>query len=83
MLTACVTEEEEDNGATAIVNVGDNVPDFTLHGSDGLDVISSSLNGQPYILNFFDTRCKDCQQLLPVLQQIYDKWWSGELEKDL
>lgn len=74
VLTACVTEEEEDNGATAIVNVGDNVPDFTLHGSDGLDVISSSLNGQPYILNFFDTRCKDCQQLLPVLQQIYDKY---------
>lgn len=74
VLTACVTEDEEDNGATAIVNVGDNVPDFTLYGSDGLEVISSSLKGQPYILNFFDTRCKDCQQLFPVLQRIYDKY---------
>ena len=74
MLTACVTEGEEPNEATAIVNVGDNVPEFTLHGSDGSDVMSSSLNGQPYILNFFDTRCKDCRQLFPVLQQIYDKY---------
>ena len=74
VLTACVNDGDENDGATAIVNVGDVVPDFALHGSDGVDVFSASLDGQPYILNFFDTRCKDCQQVLPVLQQIYDKY---------
>ena len=73
-LTACVNDDEENDRATAIVDVGDAVPDFALHGSDGIDVLSSSLDGQPYILNFFDTRCGDCQQVLPVLQQIYDKY---------
>ena len=74
MVTACVNDDDENDGTTAIVNVGDVVPDFALHGSDGMDVFSASLDGQPYILNFFDTRCKDCQEVLPVLQQIYDKF---------
>jgi len=74
MLTACVNDDDDNNGTTAIVNIGDVVPGFALHGSDGIDVLSSSLDGQPYILNFFDTRCKDCQQVLPVLQKIYDKY---------
>jgi Na+/H+-translocating membrane pyrophosphatase len=52
LLTACVTEDEERNEAIAIVNVGDNVPDFTLHGSDGADVMSSSLRFLSFFLTF-------------------------------
>ena len=73
ILTACVNDDDN-GGVTAIVNIGDIVPDFELHGTDGVNVLSSSLSGQPYILNFFDTRCSDCQKVLPVLQQIYDKY---------
>lgn len=56
------------------VNVGDQVPAFVLSASDGKEVPSSSLQGQVYILNFFDTGCPDCQKVLPVMQEIYDKY---------
>ena len=72
VLTSCQHDIEEDSGAATIVNVGDVIPDFTLSGSDGRDISSSLLDGQVYILNFFDTGCPDCQKEFQVLQQIYD-----------
>lgn len=57
-----------------LVKVGDQVPDFVLTSSEGKDISSSSLSGQVYILNFFDTECPDCQKVLSVMQQIYNKY---------
>ncbi len=74
VLTACVDDDDADEGPISLVNVGDPIPEFTLSGSDGTDVYSSALSGQVYILNFFDTGCPDCQEELQVLQRIYDKY---------
>lgn len=74
LLPACVNDDNEDEGNTTLVNVGDVVPEFMLSGSDGTDIRSSALNGQVYVLNFFDTGCPDCQRELQVLQRIYDKY---------
>ena len=73
MLTACQDDDGQD-GLDNIVNVGDRVPDFSLTDSDGGIISSSSLSGQIYMLNFFDTGCPDCQKEFPVLQRIYDKY---------
>ena len=50
------------------------VPEFMLIGANGETISSSSLGGQVYLLNFFDTTCPDCQKELPVLQRIYEKY---------
>lgn len=73
-MAACTADHDEGGKGTALVNVGDLVPSFSLSGSDGHDISSTSLEGKAYILNFFDTRCPDCQQEFQVLQQIYDKY---------
>lgn len=73
-LTACEKDSEESTQSTANVKVGDTVPEFRLNGSDGNEVLSSSLDGRVYILSFFDTRCPDCVEEIQVLQRIYDKY---------
>ncbi len=77
MLTSCINDtDESDEGGdkTSIVKVGDNMPEFSVMAQNGDIISSESLNGQVYLLNFFDTGCKDCQKEFPVLQQIYEKY---------
>lgn len=74
MFMACVNDSEEGEETTPLVNVGDPVPDFQLSGIDGKSISSSSMGGKVYILDFFDTRCPDCQKELQILQQLYDKY---------
>lgn len=74
MQISCQNDESEDIDQVTMVNVGDGVPEFNLKAIDGQVVSSSSLSGQVYVLNFFDTGCGDCQKELPVLQQIYEKY---------
>ncbi|MBR1448584.1 MAG: TlpA family protein disulfide reductase [Prevotella sp.] len=74
--SACsqIDDNADGNNKAAIITEGDLLPAFTLSGSDGSQVTSASLNGRVFILNFFDTRCPDCQQEFRVLQQIYDHY---------
>lgn len=74
-MTSCVNDD--DSRSVTIVNVGDSVPEFSLSGSDGSYVTSSSLVGRVFILNFFDTGCPDCREEFLVLQQIYDKYGAS------
>ena len=74
MLSACISESTDSPESTTKVKEGDDIPAFTLYASDGQEVSSASLDGQVYVLSFFDTECPDCQKELQVLQQIYDKY---------
>jgi len=78
MLISCLNDDDSSNNNREIVKVGDVVPEFYLIGINGDMISSASLRGQYYLLNFFDTGCKDCQKEFPVLQQIYEKY-KGEL----
>lgn len=78
MLISCLNDDDSSNNNREIVKVGDVVPEFSLIGINGDMISSASLRGQYYLLNFFDTGCKDCQKEFPVLQQIYEKY-KGEL----
>ena len=77
MLTACINDDDKQDGNTALVAVGDAVPDFSVTDAEGNVVTKESLQGRPYILNFFDTSCPDCQKELGVLQQIYGKYGTA------
>jgi len=74
MLFSCLNDDDSSNNSREIVKVGDIVPEFSLIGVDGNMISSASLRGQYYLLNFFDTGCKDCQKEFPVLQKIYNKY---------
>ncbi len=73
-LASCQSDDEGDIAQATLVGVGDQMPAFTLKASDGSEITSSSLKGQIYLLNFFDTSCPDCKQELPVLQQVYEDY---------
>ena len=78
MLISCLNDDDFSSSNSELVKVGDVVPEFSLIGANGDMISSASLRGQYYLLNFFDTSCKDCQKEFPVLQQIYEKY-QGEL----
>ena len=73
-LSACQLDDDEDKKETSVMNVGDEIPAFTLDDVKGHELSSSSLSGKVYILNFFDTGCPDCRQEFGVLQKIYNKY---------
>ena len=39
-------------------------------------VTAETLKGIPSVLVFFHTKCPDCQQELPYIQQLYDKYFG-------
>ena len=73
-MAACIDDHDEGGSGTSLVKVGDLVPSFSLSSSDGHEISTTSLEGKAYILNFFDTRCPDCQQEFQILQRIHNKY---------
>ena len=68
---SCVFDDPEKN---VDLQVGDNVPNFTVLLSDGTAVSSSEMNDGVALIMFFHTGCKDCQNTLPEVQKIYDEY---------
>ncbi|EJW96657.1 antioxidant, AhpC/TSA family [gut metagenome] len=75
LLTACLSEDESDSEAGSL-KAGDTVPAFTVVMNDGEPLSSAELRGEVAVILFFNTRCKDCQQELPVIQRIYEDYGS-------
>lgn len=74
VIPSCLNKYDGPDGPASLLQVGDRVPDFVLTSADGKDFSSSTLDGQAYILNFFDTGCPDCREELRVLQRIHDAY---------
>jgi peroxiredoxin len=72
--SACI--EEEDIDLEEVVKVGDMLPNFTVTMNDGRVVTSDSLRNTASVVMFFHTTCPDCQQALPRVQRLYDKFSS-------
>ena len=56
------------------IKIGDPLPVFEVMMNDGSSVSDVSLRGDVSIVMFFHTSCPDCQQVLPVMQCIYDEY---------
>lgn len=70
ILSSCTKDDWEGIGDGAAV------PAFSISSPDGTVVSSESLKGKIYLLTFFNTSCPDCQQELPVIQQLYRNYHS-------
>jgi peroxiredoxin len=58
--------------ATASVEVGEPLPDFTLTDVNGKQVQLSSFRGKPLVLTFFASWCNPCEKEMPLLQRAHD-----------
>ena len=68
-LAGCIKEN-----LGADLKVGDRLPDFNVTMNDGVTISDNSLIGKVSCIVFFHTTCPDCQQTLPVVQDIYDEY---------
>ena len=68
---SCINEEEP---IKEVVEVGHRLPDFGVTMSDGATITGAMLRTTPSVVMFFHTSCPDCQQTLPRMQRLYDKY---------
>ena len=67
LLTACVSGSEDT--VVEPLSEGDRLPAFQIETGAGI-VTAETLKGIPSVLVFFHTKCPDCQQALPYIQQL-------------
>ena len=77
LCTSCIGEEDFDT--EEVVKVGHRLPDFTVTMNDGRVVTGDSLRNTLSVVMFFHTSCPDCQQALPRVQRLYDKYASADV----
>ena len=70
MVSACI--KERPTGAD--LKIGDMLPDFEITMNDRSVVTDDDLMEGLSVIMFFHTSCPDCQNALPVMQKIYDKY---------
>ena len=75
VLTGCI----KDNPAGADLKVGETMPDFEVMMNDGTVVTDDFLKETVSVVMFFHTSCKDCRQVLPHMQKIYDEYASDDV----
>lgn len=71
-MTGCIKEKQ----TGADLKVGDVLPDFEVVMNDGSVVTDEILKEKVSVVMFFHTTCPDCQQALPIMQNIYDEYAS-------
>ena len=69
LMTGCIKDKQ----TGADLKVGDVLPDFEVVMNDGSVVTDEILKEKVSVVMFFHTTCPDCQQALPIMQNIYDE----------
>ncbi|SES02123.1 thiol-disulfide oxidoreductase ResA [Psychrobacillus sp. OK032] len=59
---------------TAVLQVGDNAPDFSLIDMNGEKHQLSDYKGQGVFLNFWGTWCKPCEREFPLMDKHYQDY---------
>ena len=68
---ACIQEEGENEITVNHIHVNDHVPAFIVKDTTGTDFSSQQFVGKQTLLVFFGTYCSDCQQVLPVIEEVW------------
>lgn len=76
-LTSCLGEVENVTSSAEIVQVGQQLPSFSVTMNNGARYSSNAENnGKPSVIIFFNTGCSDCRNELPVAQTLYNIYKS-------
>lgn len=65
---------------TALIQVGDDAPDFALVDMNGERHQLSDYKGQGVFLNFWGTWCKPCEREFPLMDKQYQQYKDKGLE---
>lgn len=55
------------------------VPHFQFETMDGKTYDSETLKGQPYLVNFWASWCEPCEEEIPELVRVYEKYKEQDL----
>ena len=70
--SSCINEDMPERAD--VVHVGDRLPNFSVTMNSGELVTGESLREGVSVVIFFHTSCSDCQQLLPQIEPLYNKY---------
>lgn len=68
-LTGCIIESDTSSNVE-----GKPAPDFQTHNLNGEEVFLSDLRGEPVVLNFWASWCRACEEEMPYLQAIDNRY---------
>jgi peroxiredoxin len=68
------------SGADGAVTNTSPAPDFTLHTLNGPNLRLQEQRGKVVLINFWATWCGPCQQEMPKLNQLYEKYHAAGFE---
>lgn len=71
-LLSCIKDDAEESG-TFELKVGDALPAFTLSNREE-SLSTADLQNKVALILFFNTGCKDCQQALPFMEALYNRY---------
>lgn len=73
--SSCINDDKETE--TSTLTNGDSVPTFSVTMNDG-ETFSTANVSTALLITFFNTTCPDCQQELPVIQEVYDTYSNNQ-----
>lgn len=73
-LSSCLGKVEQVSSGKDIVQLGQQLPLFTITLNDGTSMNTAQLQGRPSVIVFFNTLCGDCRRELPIVQRVYDQY---------
>ncbi len=73
LMTACVTGGPGGGEVENYVEVGDNLPAFTVSGPDGTFTSPFDFEGKLSVLILFNTTCPDCAREMPKVHALWEK----------
>ena len=73
-LSSCLGRVEQVSSGKDIVQLGQQLPLFTVTLNDHTTLNTAQLQGRPSVIVFFNTLCSDCRRELPIVQRVYDQY---------